>query len=411
MNYSIPAVFITPRAARTARRLLYAPSRPIRSADMKAGDAACLNRKKGPNMLPMHTASMPGPGGRVASVLTDEVKAVILQWMTRRESPWRVASYLQAYHRIEIDADQILAFWNAHNAAATRTGPGQEKQILHIRTDAAATQTEHRPDKESVQFPEDEAGEPLFTVMSCAEAPDAAPAVTVTPDATADAAPPTRTGPGQEEDSAAAPADAALPDDAREYIIAGMARREPVCMIAETVEGKFGLVMDRDEIIACWRDRDAPPTQSSPTQSSPTRTGPGQKQESRPKLSDEVKAFIVQRFACYETPSLIAAAVRINFGIEIDRRRVFDYNPAGSRPPAQRWIDLHAATRAKFLRDVGEIGIAQKVVRLRMLDRFAQMAEDDHHYDRAARYLQQAARECGGFYEKHRPMPAAQSAG
>jgi len=103
--------------------------------------------------------------------------------------------------------------------------------------------------------------------------------------------------------------------------------------------------------------------------------------------------------------------VRINFGIEIDRRRVFDYNPAGSRPPAQRWIDLHAATRAKFLRDVGEIGIAQKVVRLRMLDRFAQLAEDDHHYDRAARYLQQAARECGGFYEKHRAMPAVQSAG
>jgi hypothetical protein len=82
-----------------------------------------------------------------------------------------------------------------------------------------------------------------------------------------------------------------------------------------------------------------------------------------------------------------------------NRRRVFDYNPKGSRPPAQRWIDLHTATRARFLRDVSEIGVAQKVIRLRALDRFAEMAEDDNRHDKAAKYLEQAARDCGGFYE------------
>jgi hypothetical protein len=191
-----------------------------------------------------------------------------------------------------------------------------------------------------------------------------------------------------------------LPTEVREFIIGRMARRDPPSMIVQAVQAKFGFVVDRDEIIVCWRDRDA----------LPTRTGPGPEKESVPRLDDEVKEFIVKRIACYETPSRIAAAVRINFGIDIDRRRIFDYNPAGSRPPAQRWIDLHAAERARFLRDKAEIGIAQQVIRLRMLDRFAQMAEDDNQHDKAAKYLQQAARECGGFYEKQRTRPSPSSA-
>src|SRR3569623_288620 len=130
-----------------------------------------------------------------------------------------------------------------------------------------------------------------------------------------------------------------------------------------------------------------------------------------PILNDEVKAFIVKRIACYEKPSRIAAAVRINFGIDVDRRRIFDYDPKGTRPPAQRWIDLHAATRARFLGEVSEIGVAQKAIRLKMLDRLAEAAEDNHEHDKAARYLLQAARECGGFYEKHRAVAAAAGVG
>lgn len=188
-----------------------------------------------------------------------------------------------------------------------------------------------------------------------------------------------------------------LPTEVRDFIIERMARRHLPWMVADEVRRNFGFVVDHDEIIVCWRDRDA----------LETRTGPGPEKESRPRLSDEIKALIVQRIACYETPSRIAAAVRINFGIDVDRRRIFDYNPNGSRPPAQRWIDLHAATRARFLRDVAEIGVAQKVIRLRALDRFAEMAEDDNRHDKAAKYLEQAARECGGFYEKRRAPHAA----
>jgi hypothetical protein len=104
--------------------------------------------------------------------------------------------------------------------------------------------------------------------------------------------------------------------------------------------------------------------------------------------------------ARYETPTRVAASVEAEFGVAIDRRQVYAYDPAGSRPPAQRWIDLHAATRAKFLAAVAEIGVAQKLVRLRMLDRFANRADENNQMERAAAFLVQAAKECGGFYER-----------
>jgi hypothetical protein len=57
---------------------------------------------------------------------------------------------------------------------------------------------------------------------------------------------------------------------------------------------------------------------------------------------------------------------------------------------------------------MAEIGVAQKVVRLRMLDRFANRADEANHTERAAGFLAQAAKECGGFYERYaRPNRAA----
>ncbi len=137
------------------------------------------------------------------------------------------------------------------------------------------------------------------------------------------------------------------------------------------------------------------------------QTGRRQNQKT-PVLTDEIKAFIVRGLARYETPTRVAASVKAHFGITIDRRQVYAYDPAGSRPPAKRWIDLHAATRAKFLRAASEIGVAQKVVRLRMLDRFANRADEANYTQRAAKFLEQAAEECGGFYERTaRPKAAA----
>jgi hypothetical protein len=127
-------------------------------------------------------------------------------------------------------------------------------------------------------------------------------------------------------------------------------------------------------------------------------------------LTDEIKEFIVRGLARYETPSQVAAAVKSTFGIEVSRQLVHTYNPSGSRPVAERWCELHAVTRAKFLADVSEIGVAHRVVRLRMLDHFARLAMDDNYTIKAAAFLEQAAKECGGIYENRKVLAATTSA-
>jgi hypothetical protein len=130
----------------------------------------------------------------------------------------------------------------------------------------------------------------------------------------------------------------------------------------------------------------------------------------RAALDDEVKEFIVRGLARYETPSQVAAAVKATFGIEISRQLVHTYNPAGSRAVAERWIELHTVTREKYLSDVAAIGVAQKVVRLRMLDHFTRLAVEHNQTIRAARFLKQAAKECGGIYENWKPRASTESA-
>jgi hypothetical protein len=135
-----------------------------------------------------------------------------------------------------------------------------------------------------------------------------------------------------------------------------------------------------------------------------TFTGPLQDQESMRTLTDEIKEFIVKGLACFDTPSQVVDAVKVTFGIEVSRQQVYVYSPTCSQPPSPRWRELYAATRQAYLREVAEIGIAQKTVRLAMLDRMAQHAMAHNRTNQAAEFLEQAAKECGGIYENRRPI-------
>jgi hypothetical protein len=120
-------------------------------------------------------------------------------------------------------------------------------------------------------------------------------------------------------------------------------------------------------------------------------------------LPDEIKEFIVKGLACFDTPTDVVAEVKARFEIEVTRQHVHSYDPGGSQPPAPRWRELHAATRQAFLREAGEIGVAQKTARLRMLDRLTHRAEARGNLRLAAALLEQAAKECGGAYENRKP--------
>jgi hypothetical protein len=140
-------------------------------------------------------------------------------------------------------------------------------------------------------------------------------------------------------------------------------------------------------------------TQTGHIQDRATQTEHGQDARPATILTDEIKEFIVRGLARYETPSRVAAAVKNVFDVEVSRQQVFSYNARGSRQPAERWCELFETTREAFLADLGSIGVAQKAVRLRKLERFAELAEEREHYTRAAGFLEQAAKECGGIYE------------
>ena len=138
-----------------------------------------------------------------------------------------------------------------------------------------------------------------------------------------------------------------------------------------------------------------------------TLTQPLQNEESRnlmPTLTDEIKTFIVRGLARFDSPSEVAEAVKSTFGVELKRQHVYAYDPRCTQPPAPRWCELHAATRAAFLKDAAAIGVVHKTVRLRMLDRMARRAEATNYFDLSASLLEQAAKECGGVFDG-KPTP------
>jgi hypothetical protein len=327
------------------------------------------------------TQTAPRQYADAAQIPADALKAFIETRLRRREPPARIAAAAQAYFGIAIEGDQVVPYWKGEIALPT--------------------QTEHRPDKESVQLPADQPQEPNFTRMADVEtqtlfsitpessiAPDPAP---VSGDAGSGAAPATQTGRRQDADSWQDTDSLQIPaDPVDEPRVTREGRAEMIEALGALARARLGVAPDPAENADGARTDDAA-----------TQTGRRQNQKTKSVLTDEMKAFIVRGLARYETPTRVAASVQAEFGIAIDRRQVYAYDPAGSRPPAQRWIDLHAATRAKCLAAAAEIGVAQKVVRLRMLDRFANRAEEANKTERAAGFLAQAAKECGGFYERY----------
>lgn len=123
------------------------------------------------------------------------------------------------------------------------------------------------------------------------------------------------------------------------------------------------------------------------------------------KLTDEVRAFVVQELACFETPVAVAEAVRKEFGVEITKQSVESYDPTkrAGRNLAKKWTVLFEATRKRFIDDPSPIGIAHRSSRLRILQRMAEQAERMRNLALAAQLLEQAAKEMGEAYtNRHR---------
>jgi hypothetical protein len=118
------------------------------------------------------------------------------------------------------------------------------------------------------------------------------------------------------------------------------------------------------------------------------------------KLDEEVKLFIVQCLACYDTPSQVAEAVKEQFDIAIERQNVMTYDPTKSSGKAlkQELREVFEKTREAFLAESMEIPIASKMFRLRALQRSYYFFVGRNNHIAANGVLEQVAKEMGGYY-------------
>ena len=121
-------------------------------------------------------------------------------------------------------------------------------------------------------------------------------------------------------------------------------------------------------------------------------------------LTSEVKAFITQALACFDSPSEVAEAVKKEFGITVSRQQCETHDPTkrASKGLGKKWTDLFYETRASFKEGKQDIAIANRMYRLRVLGRIATKAEGMRNYALAMQALEQAAKETGDAYVNHR---------
>lgn len=117
-------------------------------------------------------------------------------------------------------------------------------------------------------------------------------------------------------------------------------------------------------------------------------------------LNSEVKAFIVQALACFDTPSQVAEAVKREFNVEVTRQQVETHDPTKrcSKTLAKRWVEMFHEARARFREETMDIPIANRAYRLRALGRMAEKAESMKNMALTAQLLEQAAKEVGDVY-------------
>lgn len=118
------------------------------------------------------------------------------------------------------------------------------------------------------------------------------------------------------------------------------------------------------------------------------------------ELNDEVKHFIVQALACFQTPSEVAASVKEEYGLTVSRQRVHAYDPtkkAGSALCTELRL-LFEATRNALIEGKAKTAIEHRAVRLRWLNDMAISARARGNIVLAAQLIEQAAKESGDAY-------------
>lgn len=121
-------------------------------------------------------------------------------------------------------------------------------------------------------------------------------------------------------------------------------------------------------------------------------------------LNQATKLFIIGRLACYDSPTEVQKALKAELGITASLSQIQAYDPTkaqGARlSPALG--EIFKRTRKSFLKDVTGVPIANKAVRLRILQKLTDGALARGNAALTSSLLEQAAKEAGeAFTNRH----------
>ncbi len=125
-----------------------------------------------------------------------------------------------------------------------------------------------------------------------------------------------------------------------------------------------------------------------------------------PDMTDEVKAFVIQSLAAFDTPSQVVAAVKEEFGVAMTPQAAQSYDPTkyAGQKLAKKWKVMFEKARQSFIDDASTIPIAHRSTRLRAINRMANKAEKQGNIALAAQLHKQAAEEMGNAYTNRREV-------
>lgn len=73
-------------------------------------------------------------------------------------------------------------------------------------------------------------------------------------------------------------------------------------------------------------------------------------------LSEDAKLHIVQALACFDTPTQVVESVKEEFGIDVLRNQVAQYDPTkvSGKSLSKKWRTIFDDTRRRFRESVAE---------------------------------------------------------
>ena len=123
------------------------------------------------------------------------------------------------------------------------------------------------------------------------------------------------------------------------------------------------------------------------------------------KLTPAQRIVVVRSLARFMTPTEVAEMIKEEFGVELSRQAVEKYDPTkgvGANLNDELVTEFTAAREA-FVAEINQIDVAHQSFRLRELSRLYHAAKRKKDVI-AAQFLEQAAKEVGGYYTNRREL-------